>query len=80
MYGCVDREREVSGLTDLVRLFRHHPDAVSGDLKAVMAAIVKQMKNLRSQVLRAAIQTSGEMFQHVGKASEPVSGGGRGRA
>ncbi|XP_043236104.1 TOG array regulator of axonemal microtubules protein 1-like [Amphibalanus amphitrite] len=66
-----DWEREVSGLTDLVRLFRHHPDTVSGDLKTVVAAIVKQMKNLRSQVLRAAVQTSAEMFQHVGKAAEP---------
>ncbi|KAF0314623.1 TOG array regulator of axonemal microtubules protein 1 [Amphibalanus amphitrite] len=66
-----DWEREVSGLTDLVRLFRHHPDTVSGDLKAVVAAIVKQMKNLRSQVLRAAVQTSAEMFQHVGRAAEP---------
>ena len=70
---CGDREREVAGLTDLVRLFRHHPEAVAGDLKPVMAAIVKQMKNLRSQVLRAAVQTSAEMFQHCGKAAEAVS-------
>ncbi|XP_037089587.1 uncharacterized protein LOC119109937 isoform X2 [Pollicipes pollicipes] len=66
-----DWEREVSGLTDLVRLFRYHPDMVSGDLKNVSAAVIKQMKNLRSQVLRAAVQTSCEMFQHVGKGVEP---------
>lgn len=66
-----DWEVIVAGLTDIVRLVRYHPSTVSCDIKAITTAVVQQCRNLRSQVMRAAIQTADQMFEHMGRAMEP---------
>ncbi|KAG0719221.1 TOG array regulator of axonemal microtubules protein 2 [Chionoecetes opilio] len=51
-----DREGQVEGIEMLVRLCHHHPDAVLGNLRTINMSLMKEAKNLRSQVSRAAIQ------------------------
>ena len=50
----------MQGLQLLVRLMRHHPETVHTQLHSVIVAVAKQVRNLRSQVARAACQASGE--------------------
>lgn len=52
----------MQGLTSLVRLLRHHPAIVLSQLHPIVEALGRQIRNLRSQVSRAACQASGEMF------------------
>jgi hypothetical protein len=63
----------MQGLQLLVRLMRHHPETVHTQLHAVIVAVAKQVRNLRSQVARAACQASGELFLSQKKAVETVS-------
>ncbi|XP_045112802.1 TOG array regulator of axonemal microtubules protein 1-like isoform X4 [Portunus trituberculatus] len=51
-----DWEGQVEGIEMLVRLAHHHPDTVLGNLRNINMSLMKQAKNLRSQVSRAAIQ------------------------
>jgi len=63
----------MQGLQLLVRLMHHHPDTVHTQLHSVIVAVAKQVRNLRSQVARAACQASGELFLSQKKAVETVS-------
>lgn len=63
----------MQGLQLLVRLMRHHPETVHSQLHSVIVAVAKQVRNLRSQVARAACQASGELFLSQKKAAETVS-------
>lgn len=63
----------MQGLQLLVRLLRHHPETVHNQLHSVILAVAKQVRNLRSQVARAACQASGELFLSQKKAVETVS-------
>jgi len=63
----------MQGLQLLVRLMRHHPETVHTQLHSVIVAVAKQVRNLRSQVARAACQASGELFMSQKKAVETVS-------
>ncbi|XP_046387889.1 uncharacterized protein LOC124157310 [Ischnura elegans] len=56
-----DWEVAMKGLELLVRLIRHHPSYVQGELTRVIATLARQIRNLRSQVARAACQASGEL-------------------
>ncbi|KAJ8874786.1 hypothetical protein PR048_022675 [Dryococelus australis] len=60
----------MQGLQTLVRLCRHHPDTVQAHLHAVLVALARQIRNLRSQVSRAACQTAGELFLVLKRAIE----------
>ncbi|XP_050722569.1 TOG array regulator of axonemal microtubules protein 2-like [Eriocheir sinensis] len=51
-----DWESQVEGIEMLVRLCQHHPDMLLGSLRSINMSLMKQAKNLRSQVSRAAIQ------------------------
>jgi hypothetical protein len=57
----------------LVRLMRHHPEIIRTQLHSVIVAVGKQVRNLRSQVARAACQASGELFLSQKRAIEAVS-------
>ncbi|XP_071455019.1 uncharacterized protein [Hetaerina americana] len=56
-----DWEVAMKGLETLVRLIRHHPSYVQAELTRVIATLARQIRNLRSQVARAACQASGEL-------------------
>ncbi|XP_049834825.1 proline-rich protein 36-like [Schistocerca gregaria] len=55
-------EQVLSAMPVLVRLVRHHPDSVLLQAPAVAAALSRHVRNLRSQVARAACQAAGEFF------------------
>ncbi|XP_063241608.1 TOG array regulator of axonemal microtubules protein 2 [Bacillus rossius redtenbacheri] len=63
-------EVAMQGLQTLVRLCRHHPDTVQANLHAVLVALGRQVRNLRSQVSRAACQAAGELFLALKRALE----------
>jgi hypothetical protein len=63
----------MQGLQLLVRLMRHHPEIIRTHLHSVIVAVGKQVRNLRSQVARAACQASGELFLSQKRAVETVS-------
>uniref|UniRef100_A0AAG5CVK8 TOG domain-containing protein n=1 Tax=Anopheles atroparvus TaxID=41427 RepID=A0AAG5CVK8_ANOAO len=55
-------EQNISGLQFFVRLIRHHPEVIDTQIHLLSVALAKQVRNLRSQVARAACQASGEFF------------------
>lgn len=55
-------EDVMEGLKNFVRLIRHHPEYIDAQVHLFTLAIAKQVKNLRSQVSRAACSASGEFF------------------
>lgn len=57
----------------LVRLSHHHPDMLLGSLRSINMSLMKQAKNLRSQVSRAAIQAFTSFFDRLKRNMEPVS-------
>lgn len=57
----------------LVRLAHHHPDTVLGNLRNINMSLMKQAKNLRSQVSRAAIQAFTCFFDALRRNMEGVS-------
>ncbi|EEB20282.1 hypothetical protein Phum_PHUM609440 [Pediculus humanus corporis] len=59
---CFNQEANMLGLNSLVRLLRHHPSIVLGQLHSIIVALGQQIRNLRSQVARTACQVSAEMF------------------
>ncbi|XP_023721556.2 uncharacterized protein LOC111872178 isoform X2 [Cryptotermes secundus] len=63
-------EVTMQGLQLLVRLMRHHPETIRTQLHSVIVAVGKQVRNLRSQVARAACQASGELFLSQKRALE----------
>ncbi|XP_021939380.1 TOG array regulator of axonemal microtubules protein 1 isoform X2 [Zootermopsis nevadensis] len=63
-------EVTLQGLKLLMRLMRHHPETIHTQLHSVIVAVGKQVRNLRSQVARAACQASGELFLSQKRALE----------
>jgi hypothetical protein len=61
-------EDVMEGLTTFVRLIRHHPEYVDQQIHLLTIAISKHVKNLRSQVSRAACSASAEFFMTNAKA------------
>ncbi|XP_052124363.1 TOG array regulator of axonemal microtubules protein 2-like [Frankliniella occidentalis] len=55
-------EVTMQALQTVVRLVRHHPALVQGQLHTCSESLAKQVKNLRSQVARAACQASSHLF------------------
>ncbi|ROT71706.1 hypothetical protein C7M84_009949 [Penaeus vannamei] len=62
---CV--ESQVEGITNIVRLAEHHPEVLQSDLHQINMGLLKQAKNLRSQVSRASIQAFTLLFDDVEK-------------
>lgn len=55
-------ENVMDGLKTFVRLIRHHPEYVDNQIHVMTLALAKHVKNLRSQVSRAACSASSEFF------------------
>lgn len=68
LYACLGQldssswETVMAGLQTFVRLIRHHPEYVDAHVHLLSIALAKQIKNLRSQVARAASLCCGEFF------------------
>lgn len=52
----------IIGLRSLIRLIRHHPDTIDNQMHVFCIQLAKSVRNLRSQVARAACQASTELF------------------
>ncbi|KAK4887789.1 hypothetical protein RN001_004060 [Aquatica leii] len=65
-----DWEMTMKGLQGAARLTRHHPDICDLHMHAICAALGKQIKNLRSQVARAACTVTSEMFTNPRRSLE----------
>lgn len=63
-------EETMTGLQSFVRFMRHHPDVIESQLHVFCMALSKHIKNLRSQVSRAACQAAGELFERKAKLVE----------
>jgi hypothetical protein len=63
----------MQGLQLLMWLMRHQPKTINSQLHSVIVAVAKQVRNLRSQVARAACQASEELFLSQKRALETVS-------
>ena len=63
-------EQNVNGLQMFVRLIRHHPEVIDTQIHLLSVALARQVRNLRSQVARAACQASKEFFQTHRKCIE----------
>jgi transcriptional regulator with AAA-type ATPase domain len=53
-----------------VRLIRHHPEIIDTQIHLLSVALARQVRNLRSQVARAACQASREFFMTHRKCIE----------
>lgn len=61
-------ENVMEGLKIFVRLIRHHPEYVDNQIHLMTLALAKHVRNLRSQVSRAACSASSEFFMTNAKA------------
>ena len=68
-----DWEKNVEGLEMLASLARQHPEVLESDSKTIRNILLKSVKNLRSQVCRAAVQAVAVVFLYVGKSLETDS-------
>lgn len=60
-------ESKCEGLVCVRRIIRHHTEHVIPQLHVIILAVVNEVKNLRSQVFRAAIYTLGDMYTRLEK-------------
>ncbi|XP_006824155.2 TOG array regulator of axonemal microtubules protein 1-like [Saccoglossus kowalevskii] len=60
-----DWEVKLDGIRYVRRLTIFHPDVLNLQLHTVIVALLKEIKNLRSSVSRAAICTVADMFTHL---------------
>lgn len=68
-----DWEATIKGLKALVRLKKQNSDILEPHMHNICVALGKQIKNLRSQVARAACTAASEMFVDHKKSFEMVS-------
>ncbi|XP_069943986.1 TOG array regulator of axonemal microtubules protein 1 isoform X3 [Cherax quadricarinatus] len=73
LLNSADWENQVEGIEMMVRLTEHHPEVLHSDLHSVNLALLKQAKNLRSQVSRAAIQAFTRLFDTLKRNMESDS-------
>ncbi|KAF5308085.1 hypothetical protein FQR65_LT00627 [Abscondita terminalis] len=65
-----DWEMTMKGLQGAIRLTRHHPDICDLHMHGLCVALGKHIKNLRSQVARAACLVASEMFANHRRSLE----------
>ena len=65
-----DWEMNLDGLTSVLRLVHHNPEFIIMEYKTIMQLVLKQVKNLRSQVARAAVHLVGDMFATLKRSME----------
>lgn len=68
-----DWEATMKGLKALVRLKKYNPEVLESHMHSICVALGKQVKNLRSQVARAACTAASELFTDHKKSLEMVS-------
>lgn len=74
LYSCLSQldssswETVMAGLQIFVRLIRHHPEYVESQIHLLTIALSKHVKNLRSQVSRAACSAANEFFMTHAKS------------
>lgn len=68
-----DWETTMKGLKALIRLKKHHSEVLEPHMHNVCVALGRHIKNLRSQVARAACTAASEMFAEHKKTLEMVS-------
>ncbi|XP_066970211.1 TOG array regulator of axonemal microtubules protein 1 isoform X2 [Macrobrachium rosenbergii] len=71
LVNAADWENQMEGIQDIVRLNEHHAEVLQSDLHSVNLALLKQAKNLRSQVSRASIQAFTRLFDNLQRNMEP---------
>ena len=64
---------KIDGLRQISQLSSQNGDVLQSDMHSIVLAVLGEIRNLRSQVCRQAIQTVSQLFQHCGKAMEQVS-------
>lgn len=65
-------EMMIKGLQGLRRLIRYHPETVESSMHSICVALGKHIRNLRSQVARAACSVASEMFNGPKRSLEMV--------
>ncbi|CAH1997559.1 unnamed protein product [Acanthoscelides obtectus] len=60
----------LQGLKNLSKLARNHPDIVEVQIHTICANLARHIKNLRSQVARAACHTASELFETCKRSLE----------
>jgi len=65
-----DWEKNVDGLLAVLRLVTHHPETIMVEYKSTTQLLLKQVKNLRSQVGRAAVHVMAELFVQLKRSME----------
>uniref|UniRef100_A0A1B6CRU9 TOG domain-containing protein n=1 Tax=Clastoptera arizonana TaxID=38151 RepID=A0A1B6CRU9_9HEMI len=65
-----DWEVTMQGLQGVVRLSRHHAAFLVPIMHAIAVTVTKHIRNLRSQVSRAACQTASQLLKTYGRAFE----------
>jgi len=66
----VEWEQNIEGLELLVSLANQHSNVLEDDIKTTRTVLLKSIKNLRSQVSRAACQAAAVIFLTLGKSME----------
>ncbi|XP_026203479.1 uncharacterized protein LOC113153835 [Anabas testudineus] len=66
-----DWEKKVDGLKTVRALARHHPEILQTKLHELCIVISEEVKNLRSNVACAAIDTIAELHVDLGKTMDP---------
>lgn len=62
----------IEALQGVIRLARHHNKQLSSCLHPYVIAVSKEIRNLRSQVARAACLSAQNIFQYMNKISDQV--------
>jgi len=65
-----DWEKNVDGLLSVLRLVTHHPETIMVEYKSTTQLLLKQVKNLRSQVGRAAVHVMAALFEQLKRSME----------
>ncbi|CAH1184100.1 unnamed protein product [Phyllotreta striolata] len=60
----------ILGLQSLSRIAKYHPEVIEGQIHTVCVNLAKHIKNLRSQVARAACHTATELFASCRRSLE----------
>lgn len=62
----------MEGIRAIVQLSGVHSEALQVEMHVINLALLEEMRNLRSQVSRAAIQAVSQLFQNCSKSMEQV--------
>ena len=67
----ITREAKIEGLEMMMALLRREGDGL-GDMHMIINAVLKQVKNLRSQITRKALNCMAIIFECASRSAESV--------